>query len=157
MNCVIIYKKANAPGNNLISKKTVEDLIKANNSDLLDKTKWQRFVMTGDGQGVQGMYGYCKKDDGIHYYYVEQHTSQSLGKQTKNTQYKNVFLDCEVDENNNIIGNINFKPGADGYPFTIDTSLEGKYNFDNNTVVKMTDEILKSVIIKAKENENANV
>ena len=155
--CYNIYKKANAPGNNLISKQTAEDLIKANNPDLLDKTKWQRFVMTGDGQGVQGMYGYCKKDDGIHYYYVEQHTFQSLGKQTKNTQYKNVFLDCEVDENNNIIGNINFKSGADGYPFTIDTSLEEEYNFDNNTVVKMTDEILKSVIIKAKENENANV
>jgi len=152
--CYNIYKKANAPGNNLISKKTADELIKNYNSELLDTTKWQRFVMTGPEQGVVGIYGYCKKDNDIHYYYAEQHTFQTLGKQTKNTQYKNVFLDCEVDENGNIIGNINLKPGADSYPFIADMPLKNEYDFDNETKVKMVDKSLQNTIDTAKNSEN---
>ena len=149
-----IYKEANAPDNNLISKEIVDNLIKNYNSELLDTTKWKRFVMTGQEQGVQGIYGYCKKDNGIYYYYAEQYTFQILGKQTKNTQYKNVFLNCKVDENGNIIGNINLKPGADGYPFIADMLLKNEYDFDKETKVKMIDKSLQNTIDTAKNSEN---
>ena len=146
-----LIRKSNAPGNDLISKSKSVELIKQYDEELLDKTKWQRFPITGDFQGVQGIYGFCKKDDGIHYYYVELHSFQTPGKQTKNTQYRHVFLDCEVDENNNIISNINVKPGANGYPFGINSSLKSEYDFDNNTRIKMVDETLDATIKKSNE------
>ena len=144
--CYNIYKKANAPGNDLISKQTAEDLIKANNPDLLDKTKWQRFVMTGDGQGVVGIYGYFKGIDKIHYYYVELHSFQTAGKLTKETQYMNLYLDCEVDENNNIIGNINLKSGTNEFPKYAADALNKEYNIDENTKITMVGRTLEQTI-----------
>ena len=146
-----LIRKSNAPGNDLISKSKSDELIKQYDEELLDETKWQRFSMTGQGQGVQGMYGYCKKDDGIHYYYVELHSFQTPGKQTKNTQYRNVFLDCEVDENDNIIGNVNVKPGVDGYPFSITNAINDKYNYDTNTEVTISGRFLSNAIDKSFE------
>jgi len=146
-----LIRKSNAPGNDLISKSKSDELIKQYDEELLDETKWKRFSMTGSGQGVQGMYGFCKKDDGIHYYYVELHSFQTPGKQTKNTQYKNVFLDCEVDKNDNIIGNVNVKPGADGYPFSITNAINDKYNYDTNTEVTISGRFLSNAIDKSFE------
>jgi hypothetical protein len=141
-----LIRKSNAPGNDLISKSKSDELIKQYDEELLDETKWKRFSMTGSGQGVQGMYGYCKKDDGIHYYYVEQHSFQTPGKQTRDTKYKNIFLDCEVDKYNNIISDIFVKPGSSEFPFIADSSLKNKYDFDSVTKVKMIDKSLENTI-----------
>lgn len=132
----MLFRESNAPGNNTISQKEAEDEIKKHNKDLLNTNKWVRFVLTGMNQGTTSNYGYAKINNVIHYYYVEQHSFQSPGKQTKNTKYKNVFLDCEVDKNSNRISPINFKEGTDDYPFVALNAIKTNYNI--NDAIKIT-------------------
>ena len=125
-----IRRLANAGNNYTIPKSESDRIIKAYDKSLFDKTKWIRFKMTGEGQGVEDDFGYYKDDKNIQYYYIEQRSFQT--PTNKNTQYKNLFLYCEVDENGNAISKVELKQGTDEFPFTIMNVLKSCYDINKN-------------------------
>ena len=131
-----IRRLANAPGNNYTIPKSESDrIIKAYDKSLFDKTKWIRFKMTGEGQGTEGVFGFCIENFIINFYYVEQHSFQT--PTNKNTQYRTVFLSCEVDENGNAISKVELKQGTDEFPFTIMNALKSRYDINENISLTM--------------------
>lgn len=140
-----IRRFANAPGNNYTIPKSESDrIIKEYDKSLFDKTKWIRFRMTGEGQGVEGDFGYYKDDKNVQYYYIEQHSFQT--PTNKNTQYKNLFLYCEVDENGNAISKVKIKPGADTFPFIAKTAVEEKFTISPTIKVIMCGRFIQDVL-----------
>lgn len=150
-----LKRQSNAPGNDTIPQNKSDELIKKYNPDLFNKDKWVRFKMTGEGQGVTCRYAFYIKEGNIHYYYIEQHAFQTSGKQDKNTQYRNLFLHCEIDENNNIIGNIELKPGSDEFPIVASKSLRNTFSISDSIEAIICTDNLQQTILDAKKSLGA--
>ena len=96
------------------------ECIKSYNADLLDETKYKRFTLGGNNQGVFGAFGYAiiTEDDvnTIKYFVVELYSFQTLPSKEIFFQYENVYIAHELTEDGEATDIYYVLPGGNEKP-----------------------------------------